>query len=183
MANLKIGELAPDFELPNQNGDLIKLSDYAGQNVLVWFFPRAYGGGWTNEAKGFRDRTQGLSEQNTTPIGITFSLPEELKRWSEDNALTGDLLSDQSRSVAISYGAVETRDQERPKRMSYLLGPDMKILKIYETPEAAIHPAEVLKDLTWYQERLWQTIGLVKWCLTSRNLVLWAVGALIENRF
>jgi len=62
--------------------------------------------------------------------------------------LTGDLLSDQSRSVAISYGAVETQDQERPKRMSYLLGPDMKILKIYETPEAAIHPAEVLKDLT-----------------------------------
>ena len=45
MANLKIGELAPDFELPNQNGDLIKLSDCAGQNVLIWFFPRAYGGG------------------------------------------------------------------------------------------------------------------------------------------
>ena len=45
MANLKIGKLAPNFELPNQNGDLIKLSDYAGQNVLVWFFPRAYGGG------------------------------------------------------------------------------------------------------------------------------------------
>jgi peroxiredoxin len=61
--------------------------------------------------------------------------------------LATELLSDTSRSVAIAYGAAENAEQERPKRVSVLVGPDGKVVKTYGTPDAEAHPAEVLADL------------------------------------
>jgi len=57
------------------------------------------------------------------------------------------LLFDETRAVAMAYGAAESADQERAKRMSFLIGPDGKIARVYETPEATPHPGEVLNDL------------------------------------
>lgn len=80
-------------------------------------------------------------------LGITFSPKEDLKSWAEEVGLESDLLCDANRAVAIAYGAADSADQERPRRMSVLVGPDGKVAKTYESPDAAGHPAEVLADL------------------------------------
>ena len=61
--------------------------------------------------------------------------------------LDSHLLCDASRTVAIAYGAADSADQERPKRISVLVGPDGMVVRTYATPDAAAHPAEVLADL------------------------------------
>ena len=61
--------------------------------------------------------------------------------------MTTELLCDTDRSVAVAYGAADSKDQERPKRISVLVGPDGKVVKTYGTPDAEAHPEEVLADL------------------------------------
>jgi peroxiredoxin Q/BCP len=80
-------------------------------------------------------------------LGITFSPPEDLKAWAEESGLTTDLLFDSNRSVAMAYGAAESFDQERATRLSVLIGPDGKVVKVYAKPDPDTHPAEVLRDL------------------------------------
>lgn len=80
-------------------------------------------------------------------IGITFSPTEDLKAWSNETGLTSDLLYDADRSVAMAYGAAESADQERPSRVSVLIGPDGSVLKTYEVSDAEGHANEVLNDL------------------------------------
>lgn len=80
-------------------------------------------------------------------LGITFSLPEDLEKWIGDTGLTTDLLYDSDRTVAMAYGAAESSDQERPTRLSVLIGSDGKVIKIYTKPDPAAHPTEVLIDL------------------------------------
>lgn len=80
-------------------------------------------------------------------LGVTFSPEEDLKSWGEEVGLESDLLCDADRNVAMAYGAADSVDQERPKRMSVLIGPDGKVVKTYAGPDAEGHPAEVLADL------------------------------------
>ncbi len=80
-------------------------------------------------------------------LGITYSATADLKRWREEVGLTTELLCDTDRSVAIAYGAAEDAEQERPKRISVLVGPDGKVVKSYGTPDAEAHPGEALADL------------------------------------
>ena len=68
--------------------------------------------------------------------------------WAGEVGYGGDLLSDADRSVAIAYGAAESPDQERPKRISILVGADGKVVEIYEVSDAEAHPAEVLAGLS-----------------------------------
>lgn len=81
-------------------------------------------------------------------LGITFSPPEDLKTWIGETGLTTDLLYDSDRSVAMAYGAAESSDQERATRLSVLIGPGGKVVKIYAKPDPATHPSDVLNDLS-----------------------------------
>jgi len=80
-------------------------------------------------------------------LGITFTSPDELETWRDEVGLTTDLLCDAGRATAMAYGAAETADRERPKRISVLVGPDGTVARIYESPDPETHPAEVLADL------------------------------------
>jgi peroxiredoxin Q/BCP len=80
-------------------------------------------------------------------LGINFSSSDELRAWSNETGLTSDLLFDADRSVAMAYGAAESADQEKPIRVSVLIGPDGKVLKTYTVTDAEGHPDEVLADL------------------------------------
>jgi len=80
-------------------------------------------------------------------LGITFSAPEDLRAWRAETGLATDLLCDTDRSVAIAYGAADSADQERPRRVSVLIGPDGRVVRTYAQPDAGTHPAEALSDL------------------------------------
>ena len=89
-----------------------------------------------------------MKDKNTVVLGITFNPPEELKAWAEESRLTTDNLYDADRSVAMAYGAAESADQEKPIRVSTLIGPDGKVLKTYTVADAEGHASEVLADLS-----------------------------------
>ncbi|MBI5668125.1 MAG: peroxiredoxin [Chloroflexi bacterium] len=101
----QIGQPVPDFELPNQDGQRIRLSDYRGQKVVVFVFPKAYTGGCNAQACGFRDEFPRFEEANAVVLGISADSPETLKRWKQDKKLPYDLLSDPDYRVQKAWQA------------------------------------------------------------------------------
>lgn len=100
-----VGEAAPDFELPNQDGEMVKLSDFRGKTVILFAYPKAGTSGCTTQACGFRDALPQISESNAVVLGISPDAPDQLKQWRDDENLTYDLLSDPEHAVLEAWGA------------------------------------------------------------------------------
>lgn len=100
-----VGEKAPDFTLTNQDGETVSLSDFAGQKVVLFAYPRAGTSGCTRQACGFRDETPKLETANAVVLGISDDPPEDLKKWQQDENLNFDLLSDPDHEVLEAWGA------------------------------------------------------------------------------
>ncbi len=100
----KAGEQAPDFELPNQDGVMVKLSDFRGKKVVLFAFPKADTPGCTIQACGFRDEFPQVETANAVVLGISADTPEDLKKWQEKENLPYDLLSDTENVVLDSWG-------------------------------------------------------------------------------
>jgi thioredoxin-dependent peroxiredoxin len=101
----EIGEQAPDFALPNQDGQTIRLSDFRGQKVILFAYPKADTPGCTMQACGFRDNFPHIQSQSAVILGISHDTPEELKAWQEKINLQYDLLSDVDHVVLDNWGA------------------------------------------------------------------------------
>ena len=149
---LDVGAAAPDFELPDQNGDLVSLSDYRGQKVVLWFYPRANTEGCTMEACSFRDNWDAFEERDIAVLGVSNDPVEDLAAFTEKYDLPFTLLSDGEGAVATAYDSYGTRElggetHEIAFRNTYVIGPDGTISHVYEdvTPEA--HAEEILADL------------------------------------
>ncbi len=100
-----VGETAPDFELTNQDGKAVKLSDYRGKRVLLFAYPKAGTSGCTTQACGFRDNFPRFEETNAVILGISPDAPDALKKWQTDENLPYDLLSDPDHAVLEAWGA------------------------------------------------------------------------------
>lgn len=100
-----IGEMAPDFVLPNQDGTLIQLSDLRGNPVVIFAFPAAGSLGCTRQACTFRDAFPEINNAAGTVLGISGDSQESLKSWKEKQKLPYDLLSDTDHSVLKEYGS------------------------------------------------------------------------------
>lgn len=80
-------------------------------------------------------------------LGITFSPADDLKTWRDEVGLTAELLCDADRAVALAYGAAQSADQERPSRISVLVGTDGLVVNAYEVSDAEGHPAAALAEI------------------------------------
>lgn len=101
----EIGEKAPDFALRNQDGETVRLSDYLGQKVVLFAFPKAESGGCTTQACAYRDELPDIQAHNAVVLGISPDSPETLKRWKEKRHLQYDLLSDPEHAVLTSWNS------------------------------------------------------------------------------
>lgn len=101
---LKVGEPAPDFELVNQDGNTIRLSDYRGKKVVMFAYPKAGTSGCTQQACGFRDRFPALDAQNVVVLGISPDAPADQLSWKQAENLPYDLLSDPDHAVLEQWG-------------------------------------------------------------------------------
>lgn len=109
MAELEAGERAPDFELPSQSGEVVRLRDYLGKkNVVLYFYPKDFTAGCTAEAKGFRESYQVFSDTDTEVIGVSGDSVETHHRFQEQCGLPFNLLSDAGRKVRELYGVSST---------------------------------------------------------------------------
>ena len=105
---LAIGQEAPDFTLPNQDGIPVRLRDLRGRRVLLFAFPRADTPGCTRQACGFRDELPRISAGNAVVLGLSSDRPEQLKAWHSRRRLGYDLLSDPQQRVIRQWQAGAT---------------------------------------------------------------------------
>lgn len=101
---LEAGQAAPAFTLPDQNGGHVSLADFAGKNVIIYFYPAALTPGCTTQACDFRDSLASLQAAGYVVLGISKDTPAKLKKFEEQEGLTFPLLSDPDLSVHNAYG-------------------------------------------------------------------------------
>ena len=101
---LKPKDKAPDFKLIDQNGQKVSLSDFRGEKVLLYFYPKASTSGWTAQALSLRDAGKHLDEMNVRVVGISPDPPGAQKKFAEKNGLNFSLLSDENHNIAKAYG-------------------------------------------------------------------------------
>ena len=102
---LEVGDTAPAFSLPDADGNTVKLSDYKGRKVIVYFYPAASTPGCTKEACDFRDNLAELNDAGLDVVGISPDKPEKLAKFRDKEGLTFPLLADPDRTVLEAWGA------------------------------------------------------------------------------
>ena len=99
-----VGDAAPNFELLNQDGETVKLSDFAGRTVVLYFYPKADTPGCTTQACGIRDRSGEYEAAGAVVLGVSPDEPKALKKFADKYGLPFTLLSDAGHEVAEAYG-------------------------------------------------------------------------------
>ena len=102
---LEVGDKAPAFSLPDADGNTVKLSDYKGRKVVVYFYPAASTPGCTKQACEFRDNLAELDNAGLDVVGVSPDKPEKLAKFRDAEQLTFPLLSDPERKVLEAWGA------------------------------------------------------------------------------
>jgi len=149
---LNIGENAPNFNLKDQNDDIITLSDFEGSKILIWFYPKASTPGWTSEGQGFRDEFKTFEKNNIKIIGISADKVQKQKSFVEKQNFQYQLLSDESKEMLRSYKVwgkkkFMGREYEGIHRISYLIDETGKIEKVYDKVKTKSHAKDILEDL------------------------------------
>ena len=148
---LKAGDKAPKFTLPDQNGSEHSLSDYEGQWLLVYFYPRDNTPGCTNEAKAIRDEMAKFRRRKIAVFGVSTDSVKSHKKFADKHKLPFTLLSDEGKEMVKAYGVwgpkkFMGREFLGTKRRSFLIDPQGKIAKVYEKVKPKEHVCEVLDD-------------------------------------
>ena len=152
MNPLKAGDKAPQFSLPDQDGEIINLSDYQGQRVLVYFYPKAMTPGCTVQACGLRDEMETLREKGVEVLGISTDKPEKLSRFAEKELLNFALLSDEDHQVCEQFGVWGEKQfmgktYDGIHRISFLIDEQGKIQHVFDKFKTGEHHQVVLDYL------------------------------------
>jgi peroxiredoxin Q/BCP len=147
------GEQAPDFELPDQDGRAVKLSDFHGQMVVLYFYPKADTPGCTTQACGVRDRISDYAAAGAVVLGVSPDPVAKVKRFHEKQSLNFSLLADEGHHLADAYGVwVEKSMYGKTyfgnERTTFLIGKDGVVAKVLRKVKPSEHDELVLAGLT-----------------------------------
>ena len=148
---LSPGDTAPTFTLPNDRGEEVSLADFAGQRVIVYFYPRANTPGCTTEACDFSEQLERFNDASVTVLGISPDPVDKLAKFRADHDLKIELLSDTSRDTLRAWGAFGEKKNygkvvEGVIRSTFLVGADGKIEQAQYNVRASGHVGRVLRD-------------------------------------
>jgi peroxiredoxin Q/BCP len=146
------GQMAPDFELPDQDGRAVKLSDFRGQPVVVYFYPKADTPGCTTQACGVRDHRADYAAAGATVLGISPDPVAKVKKFHDKQDLDFSLLADEGHAVADAYGVwVEKSMYGRTyfgnERTTFIIDPEGRVVQVLRKVKPAEHDQLVLKAL------------------------------------
>lgn len=156
MAHPEIGKQAPEFSLPDQNGETINLSDFRGKNVVVYFYPKAMTPGCTVQACGIRDNESPFSNTNTVVLALSPDPFARLKKFEEKHDLNFTLLSDEDHAIADKYGAwglkkFMGKEYMGILRSTFIVDTEGKIAQVMAKVKTKTHDQDVLD---WIKENL-----------------------------
>jgi peroxiredoxin Q/BCP len=146
------GQQAPDFELPDQDGRAVKLSDFRGQPVVVYFYPKADTPGCTTQACGVRDHQADYAEQKARVLGVSPDPVAKVKKFHEKQALNFPLLADEDHTVADSYGvwvqkSMYGRTYMGNERTTFVIDEAGRVTDVLRKVKPAEHDERVLAAL------------------------------------
>ena len=141
---LKAGDAAPDFTLPADDGAQLELSSLRGRRILLWFFPEADTPGCSLEGRGLRDHREYFDQSAIEVIGVSFDSVTDNAAFARKYNFGFRLLSDTTHEVALAYGACDSLKARYPERISFLIGADGRIERVYDKVDPRDHAAQVL---------------------------------------
>lgn len=150
--SLTSGDHAPDFDLEDDAGERVRLTDYRGQRVILYAYPAAMTPGCTTQACDFRDNLAAFSGSGYAVIGISPDKPAKLERFKERDSLPFRLLSDPDKAVLTAYGAYGEKKMYGKVvtgviRSTFVIGPDGTIEHAFYNVRATGHVAKLMRDL------------------------------------
>jgi peroxiredoxin Q/BCP len=142
------GSLAPDFSLADQHGRIHRLSDYRGQWVILYFYPKDDTPGCTIEGKSFRDNLRDFSDAGAQVLGVSMDSVASHQAFAKKYRLNFPLLADEDGKVASQYGTAGGFGPiSYAKRQTFLIDPEGTVVRHYSHVSPASHVAELKKDL------------------------------------
>jgi peroxiredoxin Q/BCP len=144
-----VGSVAPPFRLQDQDSKWHSLSDYKGKWVVLYFYPKDDTPGCTTEACSFRDNIFAFDKAGAVVLGVSVDDVADHRAFAEKHSLPFALLADSTKSVTREYGVLKTYVGvlEMAKRETFIIDPQGRIAKRYETVDPDGHSATVLDDL------------------------------------
>ena len=152
MAEITVGQAAPDFTLPASTGENLTLSQFKGQNVVLYFYPKDDTPGCTTEACGFRDLHAAFADVNTVILGVSPDPVKKHEKFISKYELPFILLADEEHAVCELYGVWKEKNMYGKKywgveRTTFLIDKDGNIAKVYPKVKVAGHVDKVLEDV------------------------------------
>lgn len=149
---LNIGDMAPDFELPDQNGDMHRLSDYRRQRVILYFYPKDNTSGCTKQACGFGELYPQFREKGAVVLGVSKDSVASHKKFEQNHGLPFTLLSDTEKAVIMAYDCWKEKKNYGKVSMgvvrtTYLIDENGVIVRAMDKVKAAENPAQMLEML------------------------------------
>ncbi|MEO1633942.1 MAG: thioredoxin-dependent thiol peroxidase [Cyanobacteria bacterium J06631_9] len=149
---LAIGDAAPDFSMPDADGNVVSLSSLKGQRAVLFFYPRDNTPGCTKEACAFRDVYSDLQAQNVAIFGVSTDSAKSHAKFAAKHDLPFPLLVDEDGKVGTQFGCYGLKKMYGKEymgitRSSFIIGPDGTLEKIYRKVKPEPHVAEVVADL------------------------------------
>src|SRR5262245_31849237 len=149
---LKEGDKAPDFTAITNEGSKVSLSDFQGKNVILYFYPRDDTPGCTKEACAFRDEFAKVQKKGAVVLGVSTDSPKSHAKFVKKYELPFSLLADEEKKIVQAYGVWGPKSFMGMKftgthRITFLIGPDGRIKKIWPRVKPAEHAREVLAAL------------------------------------
>jgi peroxiredoxin Q/BCP len=143
------GQQAPDFELPDQDGNPVRLSDFRGQTVVLYFYPKADTPGCTTQACGVRDSIAGFNDVGATVLGISPDPVKRVKKFHEGQGLNFTLLADEDHAVCDAYGVWAEKSMYGKTywgalRSTFVIDGDGTVAHVIEKASPKTHAADVL---------------------------------------
>ena len=148
---LEVGTKAPEFTLPDQNGEMHSLSDYRGKKVVLYFYPKDMTAGCTSQACNFRDLYPQIREKGAVVLGVSKDTVESHKRFEEKHVLPFTLLSDTNLSVIAAYDVLRPAKDGKPSRSlirsTYLIDEAGVIIRAFGGVKAKENATQMLEEL------------------------------------
>ena len=149
MTTLEVGMQAPAFTLSNQNDEVVSSTDFLGQTLVVYFYPKAMTPGCTVQACGIRDHKESFKDLATSVVAISPDASKRLKKFEDKESLNFTLLSDEEHETAERYGAwglkkFMGKEYMGILRSTFIIDPEGKIAHIMSKVKTKTHDQDVI---------------------------------------